>query len=533
MEVPAAPPKKPTPPKPKNQTYSTMQDRILTKDSILGGSIKIPKGTRFTAHQNGDKKGGPEPIYTASVDRVVNGKIKPSTVFYCNGKNAGKFWNGSANSWFYDKTKVLSGYLLKNLCGKSLGDQYYFENADQWREDKEQKEQKARCAEIGQYTDAKGNRTCYDTSTEYQKNYQFLKSQGLMVDGIQGYTMQKPTTANQHFNLVALYSMKYLTDIQINSIGWNNTECMRIGLASIKSTPHKTKYLTSYDSSVKSLIENPKSRLYTAPNFSKTVTPYYANFVLSDFYFDFGKLVADVGGERPITSLGTVYFPEGVYNFMAQYYGSTNVGQITRVLKTYRAACQGGGLTAEQGHQLISTLTMISAFIPVVGPFIAAGLGTVDAAILYSQGKKGEAALTAALSLIPFAAEIPALKGIGQQVFESIATKTISKLPFTGEELVVLEKISGAKAEFDELAKKWIKSKTASPVVQEFVTLSKKKGEEYLVNKMSETVGVPLKYAYTEPKKIVGQVYSDTKKAVTSTVKDNLKAQVKKYDAQS
>jgi hypothetical protein len=112
--------------KPKNQTYSTVEDRLLVK---LGSkyTMKIPKGTKFTAHQTGDKK-LTTPTYTASVDRIKDGKNKPSTVYYCNGKNANKFWNSVANAWFYDNTKVLSGYLNKNLCGKSFGDQSNWEN---------------------------------------------------------------------------------------------------------------------------------------------------------------------------------------------------------------------------------------------------------------------------------------------------------------------------------------------------------------------------------------------------------------------
>jgi len=42
--------------KPVNQTYTLVKDRILTKNTMLGGELKIPKGTRFTAHQYGDKK---------------------------------------------------------------------------------------------------------------------------------------------------------------------------------------------------------------------------------------------------------------------------------------------------------------------------------------------------------------------------------------------------------------------------------------------------------------------------------------------
>jgi len=116
-----------TKPVSKNQTYATTQDRSLTKDSLTGGELKIPKGTIFTAHQNGDKK-ITTPTYTASVDKITNGKNKPSTIFYCNGANAGKFWNDASKSWYYDKSKVLSGYLSKNLCTKSFADQSYSES---------------------------------------------------------------------------------------------------------------------------------------------------------------------------------------------------------------------------------------------------------------------------------------------------------------------------------------------------------------------------------------------------------------------
>jgi hypothetical protein len=118
---------KPVPVKPKNKSYTTTQDRVLTKDALTGGELKIPKGTKFTAHQNGDKK-ITKATFTASVDRFENGKNKPSTIYYCNGANSGKFWNGASKSWYYDKTKVLSGFLTKNLCEKSFGDQSYWES---------------------------------------------------------------------------------------------------------------------------------------------------------------------------------------------------------------------------------------------------------------------------------------------------------------------------------------------------------------------------------------------------------------------
>ena len=490
-----------TKPKPKNQTYSTVQDRLLTKNTLTGGDLKIPKGTTFTAHQIGDRKdksiGGAD--FTASVDRITNGKNKPSTVFYCDGTNAGKFWNGASKSWYYDKTKVLSGYLSKNLCTKSYGDQYYWENQAEWSEQKQKKEEDAWALENSPYVDANGKKVMYYKSTEFKKNYDFLKSQGLNVDGLSGREMPQPQTANHQFNLCALFSIKDITDFQADKVGWNNKECMSIGLTSLGNVKMKSKLFNAYDLSVKSLIDDRKSPLYSL--FSDTVSPSYANFFLSDFYFQWGKLVNDINASPNV--INTVYFPDGVYNFMSTYYGTTNVSQIKNIIQSKKAGCKGGGLTAEEGHKILSTLTFISAFIPVVGPFIAAGLGTADAAILYSEGKKTEASLTVALSIIPFVGKIPALKGIGQEVFKSAATKIATKVPLNAEEVLAVQKLAGSKADFDTLVKKWVASKVSSPAVQEIVQIAKKKGEGYLVDKMAEKTGVPLKYVPTSGKNTI------------------------------
>lgn len=509
---------KPAPVKPKNQTYTTVKDRVLTKDTLTGGSLKIPKGTRFTAHQDNDKKFGPQPTYTASVDRVVNGKRKPSTVFYCTGKNAGKFWNGSANSWFYDKTKVLSGFLSKNLCTKSFGDQYYFENSADWAEQKQQKKEDAWALENSPYVDATGKKVMYYKSTEFKKNYDFLKSQGLNVDGVMGNSMPRPNSPNHQFNLAALYSMKDITNFQADKVGWNNKECMSIGLASIGNVKMKSKLLNAYDLSVKTLIDDRKSRLYTL--FSNTADPSYVNFFLSDFYFQFGKLSNDVNASQNVNN--TVYFPDGVYNFMATYYGTTNVSQIKNTIVSKKAGCQGGGMTPEQAHNVISTLTFVSAFIPFVGPFIAAGLGTADAAILWSQGKKGEAALTAGLSLIPFAAEIPGLKGVGQEMFKQIAAKTINKIPLNAAEIAVVGELNAAKGEVNTIAKNWIADKTKSPVVKEFTKIAKEKGEEAILDKVKEKTGIN-KYVPLSKKQAINIAKDATK--------ETAKELVKKYDA--
>jgi hypothetical protein len=502
--------------KPVNQTYTLVKDRILTKNTMLGGQIKIPKGTRFTAHQYGDKKdkstGGAS--FTASVDRVVGKKIKPSTVYYCDGQNAGKFWNSSANSWFYDKTKVLSGYLSKNLCGKSYGDQYYWENLATWQEQKEKKERSEACSKNGQYVDSKGKKACYETSTEYQKNYQFLKSQGLIVDSFGGYTFPTPSSPNQHYNLAALFSIKYLTDIQTNRVGWNNTECLQIGLSSLGNVKMVSKKLTSYSTSIKDLINNPQSAIWT--HNKNKITPLYANFILSDFYFQWGKLVQDVVAST--NNNATVYFPEGVYNFMASFYDSVNASQIKGVYDRAKPTCVGGGLTAEEGHKVIEGLQIASMFIPFVGPLLAAGLGIADSAIYFSEGKNAEAGLTMAFSVLPFASEIPALKGIGSATFEKIAEKTINKIPFNPEELKVVQTINNHKKEIETLTDNFIKKQSSNKTVQEMMNIVKNKGEDALADKIKEKTGVDIKLTN---KKAVGKyVKGQTKSYAMNSAKD-------------
>lgn len=507
-----------TKPKPANQTYTLVKDRILTKNTMLGGELKIPKGTRFTAHQYGDKKdkstGGAS--FTASVDRKKGNKIVPSTVYYCTGNNAGKFWNSVSKSWYYDKTKVLSGYLSKNLCGKSFGDQYYWENASKWEEQKQKKERDEYCSKNGQFVNSKGGKACYETSTEYQKNYQFLKSQGLIVDSFGGYTFWKPSSPNQHYNLAALYSMKYLTDIQTNRLGWNNTECLQIGLSSLGNVKMTSKKLSSYDTSIKDMINNPQSPIWTQ-NKNK-ITPLYANFILSDFYFKWNDLLKDVLNSKE--SNATVYFPEGVYNFMAAFYNSVNASQIKGVYDRVKPTCVGGGLTAEEGHKVIENLQIASMFIPFVGPLLAAGLGIADSAIYFSQGKTAEAGLTMAFSILPFASEIPALKNVGAATFEKIAEKTINKIPFNPEELKVIETINNHKAEIKKLSDDFIKKQSSNKTVQEMLSIAKNKGEEALADKIKEKTGIDIKVPTS--KKEVGKLVKGQAKSYAMNTAKNI-----------
>lgn len=100
-------------------------------------------------------------------------------------------------------------------------------------------------------------------------------------------------------------------------------------------------------------------------------------------------------------------------------------------------AIQGAGqaLIDMEPHERNNLLMLGSLFIPVIGPYIAAGLGVYDASVYYKQGKKDVAALTIVFSLLPgigkIANKIPGVKQLGQKGMTLLADKIakgVSKL---------------------------------------------------------------------------------------------------------
>ncbi len=77
-------------------------------------------------------------------------------------------------------------------------------------------------------------------------------------------------------------------------------------------------------------------------------------------------------------------------------------------------------------HTIATILSIGTAFIPVVGPFISASIGLADAALYYKEGDTKAAGLTAAFSMIPFIGKIPGVKELGSKGMAALASK-ISK----------------------------------------------------------------------------------------------------------
>lgn len=90
-------------------------------------------------------------------------------------------------------------------------------------------------------------------------------------------------------------------------------------------------------------------------------------------------------------------------------------------------------------HKVMELLSIGTLFVPVVGPLISLGIGLADAGLYLKEGKKKEAGIAAALSILPFSAEavaaIPVIKQLGQKGMQALATKLASNM-----ELGMLEK---------------------------------------------------------------------------------------------
>lgn len=90
-------------------------------------------------------------------------------------------------------------------------------------------------------------------------------------------------------------------------------------------------------------------------------------------------------------------------------------------------------------HTTLTIMQIGTAFIPMVGPFISAGIGALDAALYYKEGDKTSAALVGAFSLLPgvgaIVSKIPGIKQLGTKGMAALA----KKISFGGKNLTKAE----------------------------------------------------------------------------------------------
>jgi hypothetical protein len=99
--------------------------------------------------------------------------------------------------------------------------------------------------------------------------------------------------------------------------------------------------------------------------------------------------------------------------------------------------------TDKTDQHVVNTIFGIgSAFIPLIGPFIAAGIGLYDANLYYKEGDEKTAGLVAVLSLLPgigsLTSKIPGIKEIGSKGMGELGKKLLTKAPLSKIEQSIL-----------------------------------------------------------------------------------------------
>lgn len=100
-------------------------------------------------------------------------------------------------------------------------------------------------------------------------------------------------------------------------------------------------------------------------------------------------------------------------------------------------------------HTVMTLLAIGTAFIPVAGPFISAGIGLADAAMYYKEGDTKTAGVTAVLSMLPFigkvVGKIPGVKELGAKGMAALASKLSSGTKLSQTEIAVANAIKDNK----------------------------------------------------------------------------------------
>jgi hypothetical protein len=153
-------------------------------------------------------------------------------------------------------------------------------------------------------------------------------------------------------------------------------------------------------------------------------------------------------------------------------------------------------------HTVATVFAIGTAFIPLVGPFISAGIGLADAALYYKEGDKTSAGITAAFSMIPFIGMIPGVKELGSKAMAALGSKVAKGIKvFTPAETKVLNAIKQNEATI----KKGLESAGAklTPVVKSVESLKpayvKRFGQESYDNLLRDSSSHSNYLSYSKP----------------------------------
>ncbi|NBO22335.1 hypothetical protein EBU94_03205 [bacterium] len=133
-------------------------------------------------------------------------------------------------------------------------------------------------------------------------------------------------------------------------------------------------------------------------------------------------------------------------------------------------------------HTLNTVLSIATAFIPVVGPFISAGIALYDAAKYYDEGDSKTAGMMAMFALLPGAgaivSKIPGVKQLGVNGMKNLATKLSTKAPLSKLESEVATGLSANQS----LVQQELSKVTAQTAKKTAETVTNQTTKQSLVN---------------------------------------------------
>jgi hypothetical protein len=133
----------------------------------------------------------------------------------------------------------------------------------------------------------------------------------------------------------------------------------------------------------------------------------------------------------------------------------------------------------KENPHLVNQVAQIGALIiPVVGPFISAGIGLADAATYVKEGKNTEAGVSAFFALLPgigsVVGKIPGVKQLGQKGMQLLATKFLTRAPLNAVEQGVITGINLNKELVKQETNNLVKSMASNAATKATDTTTKK-----------------------------------------------------------
>ena len=157
--------------------------------------------------------------------------------------------------------------------------------------------------------------------------------------------------------------------------------------------------------------------------------------------------------------------------------GNVNIGN--EIDKTQKSR----NWSHEDSLSMISNaVAFASAFIPVFGPFISAGISLGNSAYHWKQGKQKEAAVDAFFALLPMLGKIPGVGNISKTLAKDLSIAVLESGALSIQEINALKRIT----QFDEVISKQMLRKVEQAaegkLSQHFIKTAVKKAEGALID---------------------------------------------------